>query len=170
MVCEQSELTVPFRNETSTEFISFDQLEFAELRAGFDYWRTLRGTRRYPAKEELQLREISAILRHMVLARVLDNANDFLLKVVGDEVGRAYRAPLNNRRLSEIAMDLPNTVRRWSEVYRQVALSGEPLAVRVVVGTEAPELNFIQAETICLPFGRSVDSVDHLVTFGKRTA
>lgn len=170
MAWQQEELTTPFPYETLVEQIPCDHLVSNEVCAGYAYWQCLRGARRFPARDEIRPRDIASILRHMVLTRVLDDGGDFLLKIVGDEVARAYRAPLINRRFSEIALDLPNTTARWSKLYRQVAETGEPLAVRVVVGQEAPEINFTQAETICLPFGPADDCVDHLVTVGKRWA
>lgn len=156
-----------FPKATQIEIIAFDAIAQPVLQQGVAYWQSLRGTRAFPARDDIRLRELSSLLKHMVLVKVLDEANDFLMKVVGDEVARCYRAPLINRRMSEIAVDLPYSVARWSALYRKVALSGEPLAVCVTVGGEKPELNFTHSATVCLPFGATDDSVDHLVTFGQ---
>ncbi len=158
-----------FPAATSMEVISIEDARFAVVRKGHDYWQSLRGTRRFPARQDIHARDIAAILPNMVLAKVLDHGDDFLLKIVGDEVGRAYRAPLNNRRMSEIAADLPNTAERWLAIYRRVAQTGVPVVVRAVVGLEAPEINFTQAETVCLPLGPADDDIDHIMTFGRRT-
>lgn len=168
MVLYHLESTFP--EATSIELISLDDLQSPVVRLGLEYWNTQRGMKRFPTREDIRARDIASALPHMVLVKVLDSGEDFLLKIVGDEVSRSYRAPLNNRLMSEIAADLPNTVERWRALYRQVAQTALPMAVRVVVGLETPEINFTQAETICLPLGPSNDCVDHLITFGKRTA
>ena len=152
---------------TEIEVVALEAIAQPVLLQGLAYWQSLRGTRAFPAREDIRLRELSSVLKHMVFVKVLDGADDFLLKVVGDEVARCYCAPLINRRMSEIAIDLPYSVTRWSALYRKVALSGEPLAVCVRVGGEKPELNFTHSATICLPFGATDDGVDHLVTFGQ---
>ncbi len=156
-----------FPKATQIEIVSLEAMEQPVLRQGVAYWRTLRGTRAFPSRDDIRLRDLSSLLKHVVFVKVLDDANDFLLKVVGDEVARCYRAPLINRRMSEIAVDLPYSVTRWSALYRKVALSGEPLAVCVKVGGEKAELNFTHSATVCLPFGVTDDRVDHLVTFGQ---
>ncbi len=157
-----------FPKATEIEIIPLDTVEQPVLQQGVAYWRMLRGTRAFPSRDEIRLRDLASLLKHMVLVKVLDGADDFFMKVVGDEVARCYRAPLINRRMSDIAADLPRSVARWSALYRKVALSGEPLAVCVTVGSEKPELNFTHSTTVCLPFGPSDDAVDHLVTFGQR--
>jgi hypothetical protein len=158
----------PFPTETAVEMISFDDLECPIVRAGWDYWCKLRGARAFPARADIRPRDIAPFLTNMVLVKVLDGGADFLLKIVGDEVSLAYRAVLINRRMSEIAADLPNTVQRWGAVYAEVVRTGLPAAVRVTAGLEVPEITFSHAETVCLPFGASDDQVDHVVTFGQR--
>lgn len=152
------------------EVIALDEVRYAVVRQGYEYWDRLRGKRRFPARDDLRPRAITSLLPNMVLAQVLDGGKDFHLKIAGDEVSRAYRAPLNNRRMSEIAAELPNTVERWLDIYRRVVQTGAPLIVRAIVGLEAPEINFTRAETICLPLGATDDVVDHVMTFGKRTS
>lgn len=170
MASQKPDLINPFPSETSIVRISFDELQFAEVRAGYEFWQELRGARRFPSRDDVQPRKVAGLLRHMMLVKVLDNAEDFLLKIVGDEVAWSYCAPLNNRLMSEVEAELPNTTRRYFEIYRHVARTGEPLAVRVAVGFETQETKFTQAETICLPLGPDDDCIDHLLTFGRRTA
>jgi len=159
-----------FPRETKVELLPLDEMRMPIVCQGIAYWEKLRGTRPYPARDEIRPRDITGLLQHMVLAKALDGAHDFLLKIVGDEVCRNYRATIINRRLSEIATDLPKTVQRWLPVYRRVALSGVPLAVVVTVGLEMPEINFTHAEMVCLPLGPNGEPVDHIVTFGQHTA
>lgn len=159
----------PFPDATSYETVALEDVRTPILRRGIDYWLAKRGNRLFPSRDDIKPREISNILTNMVLARVIDGGADFELRIVGDEVARAYRAPLGNRRLSEIAADLPKTATTWDTIYRRVAVSRTPFVIRVRVGMEAPEINYVEAEVACLPLGRTDDAVDHLITFGRRT-
>jgi hypothetical protein len=157
-----------FPPETRIEIVPLDAMQTPVVRQGIAYWQKLRGSRPYPARDEIEVRDIARLMKHMVVAKAIDGGEDFFLSIVGDEVGRCYRAPIMNRRMSEIAVDLPNTVQRWLPVYRRVLTSGVPEAVRVVLGLEVPEINFTHAETVCLPFGPG--PADYIVTFGQHTA
>ena len=158
-----------FPDATSYQVVALDDVRTPILRQGIDYWQKIRGSRPFPSRDDLKPRDIPNILTHMVLARVIDGGADFELRIVGDEVARAYRAPINNRRLGEIMADLPKTAASWIELYRRVAVSRSPFSVHVRIGNDAPEVNYVDADIACLPLGRSDDAVDHLVTFGRRT-
>jgi len=159
-----------FPQATKVELVPLGEMRTPIVCQGIAYWEKLRGTRPFPAREEIRPRDITSLLQNMVLAKALEGAGDFLLKIVGDEVCRSYRAPIINRRLSDIAAELPNTVQRWLPLYRRVALTGCPIAVLVTVGLEMPEINFTHAETVCLPLGPAGGPADHIVTFGQHTA
>ncbi len=159
-----------FPRETRVDIVPLEAMETPVVCQGIAYWNKLRGERPYPARDEIRVRDIPHLLKHMVVAKALDGAEDFLMAIVGDEVGRCYRAPIIHRRVSELATDLPNTAQRWLPIYRRVVLSGAPVAVVVTVGLEMPEINFTYAETVCLPFGPAGQSPDYVTTFGQHTA
>ena len=157
-----------FPDATSFEVVPVEELHSPVVRLGFDYWRLLRGSRPFPAREDVKPRDITVALNCMVLARAIDGGNDFEMRIVGDNVVRAYRAPLINRRMSEIAADLPRTAKSWTELYRQVVETRMPVGVRSVVGHDRLEVNYIKSEVVVLPLGASRNSVDHVMTFGCR--
>jgi hypothetical protein len=159
-----------FPEETRVEIVPLDEMTMPVVTQGIAYWQHLRGDRPYPAREDIRIRDIPGLLKHMVVAKVLDGGADFALNIVGDEVCRCYRALLIHRRMSETFADLPNTVQRWLPIYRRVALSGVPIAVVVTVGLEMPEVNFTHAETVCLPFGPTGGAPDYIATFGQHTS
>lgn len=170
MPIEAALANAAFPNHTSYDIVALDNLRSAAVVQGVAYWNRIRSARPYPTRDELKVRDIPGLLKHMVLLKVIGNADDFLLKVVGDEVVRAYRAPLANRLLSNIGQELPATAQRWMKIYRQVAQTGLPVAVVITLGLEIPEVNFTHAEAVCLPFGAEGGPVDHLVTFGQHVA
>ncbi|GAA0550714.1 hypothetical protein FHS83_001277 [Rhizomicrobium palustre] len=147
--------------------IEFDELRFAEVRQGYAYWLGLCGARLYPAREEISPRPIRHLLAHVILLKVIAGGKDFEYTIVGDDVVRAYKAPLAQRRLSDIATDLPNSARYWSCVYRDIVETGQPWAVRYSAQLER-EACFADAEAVLLPLGSSPGCVDHLITFAKR--
>lgn len=159
-----------FPPETQVEILPLEAMQTPVVCQGIAYWQKLRGSRSFPARDEIEVRDIARLLKHMVVARAIDGGEDFFLSIVGDEVGRCYRAPIMNRRMRDIAADLPNTVQRWLPVYRRVLGSGVPVAVRVTLGLEVPEINFTHAETVCLPFGPAGGPADYIVTFGQHSA
>ena len=156
-----------FPEATSVQVVSLESLQDSVLRQARDYWRMVRGTRKFPAREDIKPRDISMALNHMVLARIVDRGADLELKIVGDEVSRAYGAPMNGRRISEIAQQLPKAAERWKQIQRLVADTRTPIAMSVTVGLDAPEVNYTHAEVVCFPLGPSDNVVDHLLVFGR---
>ena len=163
-----TEVRRAFPDATLFAAVPLDQLQSPVVRLGVDYWRLLRGSRPFPAREDVKPRDIGVALPNMVLATVIEGGNDFVLRIVGDNVVRAYRAPLINRRMSEIMADLPNAGARWHKLYRQVVEARMPVGVHGIVGHDVPEVTFIESEVVALPLGVSADSVDHIMTFGYR--
>jgi hypothetical protein len=154
-----------FAETTSITGLAMEDLSSPKLRLGWDYWRMLRGTRRFPTRDEIKPRDIATILSHMVLVKVVDGGADFQFRIVGDHAGRGYSVPFTNRLLSDIATELPRASANWSNLCRQVVASATPFAVRVVIGLDAPEANFTEAEGLFLPLGPADGKVDHIMNF-----
>ncbi len=150
------------------EPIDIDAVSKPLVQEGLAYWRSLCGSRAFPARDQISPRAIRRLLTNTILIRVLDAGADFEFLVVGDEVTRAYRAPLMHRRLSEIGKDIPNAAGFWGNVYRDIVQNRKPWAVRFSAGHDG-EARFSDGEAILLPLGPSDDVVDHIITFTKRT-
>lgn len=138
------------------------------MRFGVDYWNDLRGAKPFPRRQDINPRRIGRALSIMVLTEVVGFGADFKLRIVGDEVRRAYPVKLSGRLLSEIEKELPKPGKKWRELYEHVFGTGCPLAMQVHVGLDGPDVNFSYAEAVCLPFGTSESGVDYLVTFTAR--
>lgn len=150
------------------EEISFEALTKPLVLEGLAYWRSLCGPRAFPAREQISPRAISRLLTNTILLKVIDGGGDFEFAIVGDEVTRAYRAAMIHRRLSEIAKDIPNAATFWGGVYRDIVQNRKPCAMRFSSGTDG-EAKFSDAEAVLLPLGPSDETVDHIITFTKRT-
>jgi hypothetical protein len=149
------------------EVITLEALENPIVRRGTDYWLSLRGTRCFPARDDVKLREIGSVLSHMMLITVIEGGADFELRVVGDAIAWALRVPVHKRRLSDIGNDAPVFAERNFKFYRSVVESRRPLAIHTRLGLDSPELRFTNAEAAILPLGSSDDVVDHLLAFAN---
>jgi hypothetical protein len=155
------------RHATKYECVGLDQLQNPAVRFGTAYWMAQRGTRRFPAREELRPRDMKGVLRNISLAKVLDG--DFLYRVVGDATVRAYSLPLQNRRVSELTLEAPLLGRALHELLGRVARSGEPLAIRGHIGRDGAHVNFTDFENALLPLGADHQTVDHILTVSTYT-
>jgi hypothetical protein len=70
-------ITVP-RNapQGSSGILPLDRIESPIVRQGLDYWRSLRGSRPYPSRAELVPRDLTALLRQVVLLRLVAGGAD----------------------------------------------------------------------------------------------
>ena len=150
---------------TSFEVVKLDELESAVVKQGFDYWNTLRGIRRYPARNDLRPRAFASILRNTMLVRVIDAGADFEFRIVGDAQARTYALPFAGRRLSEFAPSDSAYCYVLKGFFGHVTEQGEPIAVRGNMGNVSPKVQYSYFESIFLPLGDRDDTVDHLLGF-----
>lgn len=152
---------------TDVEFLELDQLQKPALRFAAGYWQVQRGSRKFPTRDEIHPRDIAGVLPHMSLIKVVDR--DFVYRVVGDAVVRAFAVPLQNRKLSEIASDAPVFGTALQAIFLGVVENGEPAALRGKVGRDFPEANFTEFENAFLPLGADGETVDHILAVSTYT-
>ena len=151
--------------KTFVETITLDQLDSPVVRLGANYWRSLRNGRNLPGREALSPRDMAAVLRNMVLVKVLDGGDDFEYRIVGDAQVCAYGIPLQGQRLSSIAAAAPRFGRIVQGLFKQVCKNKEAFGLRGRVGRDVPEANFVYCECAFLPLGASDAAVDHILIF-----
>ena len=150
---------------TTFELVALDELESPITRQGADYWDSLRGTRRYPARKELHPRDFSSILRHMLLIKVVEGGSDFEFRIAGDAQVRAYSVPILSRRLSEIAQTSPVFCYGLRGMFLHVTETGAPVAIRGRIGPIFFNVQYAFYESLVLPLGDGDNAVDHLLVF-----
>jgi hypothetical protein len=155
---------------TSLESIMLDDLESPIVKLGAEYWRALRGIRRYPSRKDLHPRDVASVLGNMVLVKVIDGGNDFEYRIVGEVQAQAYGYRLQGRRISQIAAERPAYGHSVRGAYRRICESGEPVAVRGYIGSDFAHLKFAYCEHIALPLGATDDAVDHILIFSTYVA
>ena len=161
------------RESSDTTFfepITIDELESPVVKLGADYWNRLRGSRRYPAREDLRPRDIASILRNMVLAKVIDGGADFEIRIAGDAQVQAFDVTFQGKRLSEVGKPHNAFNAAIRSIYRYVTESAAPIAVRGRVGAGFPNVKFSYCESLFLPLGPTDDVVDHVLLFSTYVA
>lgn len=152
---------------TSSAFIGLEELHKPALRLATDYWLSQCPEDGFPAREDIKPRAIASLLRHMSLVKVLDG--DFVYRVVGDGIVRAYGMRMQNRSLNDIAGEAPTFGALVRDFFTRVVEGATPLAVRGVVGRDCPEANFTDFENVFLPLGADHKTVDHILAVSAYT-
>jgi hypothetical protein len=153
---------------TAFEFVPAETLDSTPIRVGYEYWLYRRGNRRFPSRSDLCPRDIAGALQHMSLIKV--EGDDFVYRVVGDAIVRAFDIPIQNRRMSEIVYDEPGFGTIVVPLLRKVAHIGEPVAIRGTTGHDVTRANFTDYQNVLLPLGPDDQAVDHIVTFSSYTS
>lgn len=152
---------------TDFERFSLDAVESAPPRRGIAIWRLLRASRRFPAHDDLELKDIADIMPYMSLVAVIDGGKDFENRFVGDAVVRAHDVPIRHRRFSDVAKDMPTLMEGLLPLFRKVVETGEPLAYRGRTGHDMSHVVYTDFEGVLLPLGQSDDAVDYVLYVGK---
>lgn len=149
---------------TSFAPVALDDLENPLVRRAVGYWRTLSGTRRFPAREDLDPRTLVPFQPYMIMLKVIDGGADFEYRFVGETQRMAYLRPYTGRRMSD-----PANVSPYSKVfftaYQCIQKTGTPFAIRGWAGKDFACATFAYFESVVLPLGPDNEHVDHLVIF-----
>lgn len=150
-------------DSTAFMLVPADELTAPHIALGYRVWDAARGLRRFPARHQMHPRDIAPALQHMALLKV--EHGDFTYRIVGDAVVRAFDVTLQNRPLSDIVFDEPGFQSILIPLLREVALSGETMAVRGTIGHDVTRANFTDYENLLLPLGQDDSTVDHVMVF-----
>ena len=150
-------------DKSSTKIIALDDLENGLTKTAALYWRMLRGDRNLPPRSWLAPRDMRAILRNVVLLKVLDAGKDYEYRIVGDMFAWAYDAQNRNKHHNQNKKAAPEHGKRMRGMYEHVRVNAEPLAVQGWVGRDYPATKFVYYETVVLPLGEDGTTGDHLL-------
>lgn len=150
-------------DSTSFVLVPAHELATAPIALGYKVWDTARAGRRYPARSQMRPRDFAPALQYMALLKV--EHGDFIYRIVGDGIVRAFDVPLQNRPVSEIVFDEPGFQSILIPLLRDVLANGEPLAARGTIGHDVNTANFTDYENLLLPLGPDDSTVDHVMMF-----
>ncbi|MBV9420996.1 MAG: PAS domain-containing protein [Alphaproteobacteria bacterium] len=148
---------------SSVTDIPLDGLENSVTRTAASYWRLLRGDRALPARSRLSPRDLQAILRNVVLLRVIDGGADYEYRIVGELFSWAYGVNFQGMQLTQIEQANPEHGARMRRMYERTRLAAAPRAIQGWVGKDNTTAKFVYYETVLLPFGEDGRTVDHIL-------
>jgi hypothetical protein len=136
------------------------------VKTAVDYWLSLCGQRRFPARDKLTLRGMASFLPCTVIAAVVDNGADYEYRYVGEAQRQAFRTYFKGMRVTQIEAALPELGAILRSAYEQIRSTGAPFLVRGPVDHEPARPQFRYHESAFLPLGASDAAVDHLLIVG----
>jgi hypothetical protein len=143
--------------------IALDELENGLTRTAAHYWRMLRGENALPSRNQLAPRDMRAILRNIVLLRVVDGGRDYEYRIVGDMFTWAYDVDFSGKFLSDVQAAAPEHGARMRGLYEHVRAAAKAVAIQGWVGREVANAKFVYYETVLLPLGDDGKTVDHIL-------
>lgn len=147
--------------------IPLDEIESGLVREFAALWAGKRGTRRFPAREEISPRDMMRFLRHVTLYRVPPDGSDFEYRVMGDAAVQAWGRSFigcNKDALNRIHAGMGDVIQR---ICASIARRGEPLVLRGELSKG--EFEHIGQECLFLPMGPDDATVDHVLSIAWYT-
>jgi hypothetical protein len=132
------------------------------VRKGVEYWQSLCGQRRFPARGDLTLRGMAPFLPHTVIIGVIGGGADYDYRYVGEAEREAFKTYFKGIRLTQIEAYAPEFGGILRRAYEQVRSTGLPFIVRGRSDLGNSQLS----ETAFLPLGAGQEAVDHLLIVG----
>jgi len=144
---------------------ALQKLEHPVVRAGLGCWARLHEQKPLPAKSDINPRELGRLLANTALAKVIADEDDFELRIAGDAVARAFRAPVHGARLSALSSVMPKMTALFRTQYAEVVSTREPQGWCYHVGEDLDEVTFSCAEFVVLPLSGDGLVIDHILSF-----
>ncbi|MBV8978622.1 MAG: PAS domain-containing protein [Alphaproteobacteria bacterium] len=150
------------RNETrSRNAIALDEIEHPMVRKALEVWNTARGGRAMPAKADLGPRALLPVLKNTALLKVIDGGEEFVFRIVGDQIRVQQGVAVQGKTMSEIDEMLPGHGSLLRRIYRGAVAARAPLAFRGWYLRPADQHPFCH-EVVILPVSEDGETVDHL--------
>lgn len=142
--------------------IDATQLRSPITRAGYEYWLSKKGERRFPARADFDpLIEQPILARNMVLVEVRPEPLDFRYRLIGSAVRAHMNADWTGKWMSEIPMQrAPNPI--WQH-HEWVLAHKAPRFYRPA--NLGPNKVSRSIETAQLPLGPDDDTIDMMMVF-----
>lgn len=136
---------------------------------GYNYWRSLRRGRKFPARADITPRGLNKMLRHTALIAVLDQGADYEYRIVGDACVLAHGYSPQGQRWSALDTHDSLYARQCKKIYDTVVHSGQPAAAGGFIARKFFEpqssADLLHCLLLCLPLGEASAQVDYLITF-----
>ena len=158
-----SQGNTPENSRKERAFIDLDAVENNVVRAGIGYWQRLKGERAYPSRLEIVPREISGLLRNVILVRVIDDGADYEFRIVGDAHVQMSGFNMQGSQIRDMERVAPGFAATLRKLYEKVLSTRAPFAMRGLV--ERTDQAPLASETVLLPLGPDDNTIDHILVF-----
>jgi hypothetical protein len=143
--------------------IALEAVDSAIVRRGIEYWRGLRGARRFPSRSDLSPRSFADLLRNTALLRVSEA--DYEYRIVGDAYVIAHGFSMQGLRWSDIDKFSPGYGAVLKPFYDGIVRDAEPFAMRGWTVRNQTRKQYVYSECVFLPLGADGEHVDHVLNF-----
>jgi len=154
-------LSAPRIEARSRNAISLDEIEHPLVRRALDVWNQARRGRAMPAKADLGPRVLLPLLKNTALLKVLDDGEEFVFRIVGDQIRLQQGADVQGKTMAEIDAMLPGHGSVLHRIYTSAIRARAPLAFRGWYLRPADRHPFCH-EVVILPVSDDGHAVDHL--------
>ncbi|HEX4861330.1 MAG TPA: PAS domain-containing protein [Rhizomicrobium sp.] len=150
-----------FSELRSRNAIALGDVEHPLVRKALDVWDAARAARPMPAKADMTPRAMLPLLKNTALLRVLDGGEEFVFRIVGDQIRVQQGAAMQGKTMAEIDAMLPGHGTVLKRIYQSVMTAGTPLAFRGWYLRPA-DLHPFCHEVVILPVADDGRTIDHL--------
>jgi hypothetical protein len=151
--------------ESASGVLPLDKLESPIVRQGLDYWQKLRGQRPYPSRAEMTPRDLTNILRHVVLLRVIEGGADYEYRIVGDAHVISHGFSMQGLRVSDVDKFSPGYGPVLKSLYDHTLRRRDAYAFRGWMERGERQKQYIYSESIFMPLGPDEKIIDHVLNF-----
>jgi hypothetical protein len=142
------------------EFATSTNLKALALKTLFAYWLAKCAGRFAPSREDIDPKDIPAILPNIHMHDVLDAGRAFRVRIIGTRIVAAIGEDQTHRVLTEADDDLLGA-RTFAAMHAAVT---HKRPIRCMARhAAAPHVNFLSAETLCLPLSQDGKKVSKLL-------
>jgi hypothetical protein len=145
--------------------IPLDAIESPIVLQGLDYWRRLSGARPYPARQDMMPRELSPLLRNIVLLRLVDDGQDYEYRIVGDAHVISHGFSMQGLRVSDVDKFSPGYGPVLKSLYDRAVRKRAAFAFRGWMERGERNKQYIYSESVMMPMGPDEATIDHVLNF-----
>jgi hypothetical protein len=145
--------------------IAFEEIESPIIRQGLDYWRRLKGTRTYPARQDMVPRDVAPLMRNITLLRLIDGGTDYEYRIVGDAHVISHGYSMQGQRLSDIDKFSPGYGPVLKGLYDRAVRRRDVYAFRGWMERGEEHKQYIYSESVFAPMGPDQATIDHVLNF-----
>jgi hypothetical protein len=155
--------------ESASGVIALDAIETPIVRQGLEYWNRLRGTRRYPSRQDMVPRDMAPLLRNIVLIRLIDGGQNYEYRIVGDAHVISHGFSMQGMRVSDIDSYSPGYGPVLKSLYDRAVRRRDVYAFRGWMERGESKMKYIYSESVFMPLGPDEATIDHVLNFSVYT-